>query len=175
MKSSIFSPSTILIYIFLLSIFISFPRCEDLIDQICKKTPFYELCEASLRPDSQNSSDVRGLASTVTSLILSDATDTLGYIQGLIKQTKDPELQRALADCAELYIPVVKYNLPQAIAAFTKGQYGFATYVLSDVSKQADSCEKGFSSSIESPLSERNKLVSNLCAVAVAIIKLLSV
>ncbi|KAJ8766253.1 hypothetical protein K2173_022312 [Erythroxylum novogranatense] len=176
MKASDFSlySSTTLLCILLFSTSIPFIKCDDLIDQICKRTPFRDLCEASLRSSSQSSgADAKGLASIVTSLILSDATDTLDYIHGLIKQVKDPELQRPLANCAELYIPVVKYNLPQAIDAFAKGQYGFATYVLSDASKQAKACEKGFSSSTASPLSERNKVVSDLCDVAIAIIKLL--
>lgn len=143
----------------------------DLIDQICKKTPFYDLCVLSLKPNT--GTDVQGLASKMANLVLSNATNTLDYIQGLIKQADDPQLEHALADCAELYIPVVKYNLPQAIDALVRGRYGFASYVIADAGKQADACEKGFSGSNNSPLTDRNKLLSNLCGVAVAIINIL--
>ena len=109
----------------------------------------------------------------MANLVLSNVTDTLNFIQGLLKEATGTSLERPLADCAELYIPVVKYNLPQAIDALIRGRYGFANYVFSDVSKQADACEKNFSGENESPLTDRNKLISNLCDVAVAIINIL--
>ncbi|TXG71560.1 hypothetical protein EZV62_000139 [Acer yangbiense] len=104
--------------------------------------------------------------------VLKNATDNLNYIEGLIKQTPDPQQERPLADCAELYIPVVKYELPQAIEALSRGHFGFAKYNIADVGKQADNCEKGFSgSSAKSPLTDRNKLdftclsLSRLCGI----------
>ncbi|KAF2312718.1 hypothetical protein GH714_039744 [Hevea brasiliensis] len=139
---------------------------------VALKTPFYDLCLSSLNPQNPIT-DVKALASAMTNLVLSNATDTLSYIQELIKQGADPQLQKPLADCAELYIPVVKYNLPQAINALMRGRFGFTSYLLSDAGKQAQDCEKNFSGSSQSPLTERNKLLSNLCDVAVAILKLL--
>ncbi|KDP27948.1 hypothetical protein JCGZ_19028 [Jatropha curcas] len=171
-SSSIASLPMILFYILLFSTSLPETQCSDLINQICKKTPFYDLCVSSLNPQSPVS-DVKTVASTLANLILSNATDTLSYIQGLIKEGADPQLQKPLANCAELYIPVVRYNLPQAIDALTRGRFGFTSYLLSDAGKQADDCEKSFSGSNQSPLSFRNKLVSNLCDVAVAILKLL--
>ncbi|KAE8703397.1 hypothetical protein F3Y22_tig00110472pilonHSYRG00505 [Hibiscus syriacus] len=79
----------------------------------------------------------------------------------------DPQMERALAYCAELYIPVVKYNLPQAIEALSKGRFEFASDGISDAAKQADACEKKLSGSVKlSPLSERNKLLHSLSDVA---------
>ncbi|OAY27627.1 cell wall / vacuolar inhibitor of fructosidase 1 [Manihot esculenta] len=172
MKSSVSSPPIILLCILLLSTSLPLLQSSDLIQQICKKTPFYDLCVSSLTPQNPIT-DVKALASTITTLVLSNATDTLSYIQELIKQGADTQLQKPLANCAELYIPVVKYNLPQAIDALLRGQFGFTSYLLSDAGKQAKDCEKNFSGSDQSPLTERNKLVSNLCDVAVAILKLL--
>lgn len=86
----------------------------------------------------------------------------------------DPQQERALANCAELYIPVVRYELPQAIDALSKGHFGFANYCIADAGKQADACEKGFSGSAKSPLSDRNNLLKSLCGIAVAIINLLA-
>ncbi|XP_050219033.1 cell wall / vacuolar inhibitor of fructosidase 1-like [Mercurialis annua] len=152
---------------------ISHASDSDLIDQICKKTPFYDLCISSLTPQNPIP-DVKTVASTMANLVLSNATDTLTFIQELIKQGADPQLQKKLANCAELYIPVVKYNLPQAMNALFRGKFGFTSYLLSDAGKQADACQKNFSDSDEAPLSERNKLITHLCDVAVAILKLLS-
>nr|AGX27452.1 cell wall and vascular inhibitor of beta-fructosidase [Populus angustifolia]AGX27453.1 cell wall and vascular inhibitor of beta-fructosidase [Populus angustifolia]AGX27454.1 cell wall and vascular inhibitor of beta-fructosidase [Populus angustifolia]AGX27455.1 cell wall and vascular inhibitor of beta-fructosidase [Populus angustifolia]AGX27456.1 cell wall and vascular inhibitor of beta-fructosidase [Populus angustifolia] len=171
MRTSVSSLSILLLYILLLSAPLPLTQCGDLVGQICKKTPFYDLCVLSLQPNS--GTDVKTLASKMANLVLSNVTDTLSFIQGLVKQETGTSLERPLADCAELYIPVVKYNLPQAIDSLIRGRYGFANYVFSDVSKQADACEKNFSGEDESPLTDRNKLISNLCDVAVAIINIL--
>ncbi|XP_011019524.1 PREDICTED: uncharacterized protein LOC105122226 [Populus euphratica] len=171
MRTSVSSLSILLLYTLLLSAPLPLTQCGDLVDKICKKTPFYDLCVLSLQPNS--GTDVKSLASKMANLVLSNVTDTLNFIQGLVKQETGTSLERPLAECAELYIPVVKYNLPQAIDALIRGRYGFANYVFSDVSKQADACEKHFSGENESPLTERNKLISNLSDVAVAIINIL--
>ncbi|KAH9683910.1 PMEI domain-containing protein [Citrus sinensis] len=151
-------------------------QCDDnLINQICRRTPFRDLCIATLEPNTNSSSsDVKGLASIMANIVLGNASDTLNYIEGLIKQAPDPQQERALANCAELYIPVVRYELPQAIDALSKGHFGFANYCIADAGKQADACEKGFSGSAKSPLSDRNNLVKSLCGIAIAIINLLA-
>ncbi|WRX20792.1 Pectinesterase inhibitor domain - like 10 [Theobroma cacao] len=180
MKTSISSPPIfslhLLLLLLLLLLTVSLPsiQCGDLVDQICKQTPFYDLCISTLRSNSKGTeSDVKGLASVVADILLANATDTLNYIRAQINQASDPEMERALAYCAELYIPVVKYNLPQAIEALSKGQFEFASDGLSDAAKEADACEKKFSGSMTSPLSDRNKLLHSLSDVAVAIVKIL--
>ncbi|CAN1190394.1 Cell wall / vacuolar inhibitor of fructosidase 1 [Linum perenne] len=168
------------LHLLILLLLPSLINSDDLIDQTCKKTPFYDLCAATLHSNSSASSasDIKSLASSATNLVLSNATDTLTYIQLQLKQARDPKLEKALANCAELYIPVVKYNLPQAIEAFVRGYYGFTKYALSDASKQADACQKslaggGGEGAGAAELSVRNKLVSDLCGVGAAIVGLL--
>ncbi|CAL1412976.1 unnamed protein product [Linum trigynum] len=150
-------------------------RSGDLIEEVCKKTPFYGLCAATLHSNSSAAADIKSLACTVTNFVLSNATDTLSYIQAQLKKEKDPKAEKALANCAELYIPVVKYNLPQAIEAFFRGYYGFTKYALSDAAKQADACEDKISGAGAGggELSARNKVVSDLCGVGAAIVGLL--
>ncbi|XP_039038502.1 cell wall / vacuolar inhibitor of fructosidase 1-like [Hibiscus syriacus] len=166
------------LHLLLLLLTISLPSTQsddDLIDQICKKTPFYDLCTSTLKSnaDPQNT-DTKGLAGVMAGILLSNATDTLSYIRGQISETSDPQMERVLAYCAELYIPVVKYNLPQAIDALSKGRFEFASDGISDAAKQADACEKKLSGPLKlSPLSERNRLLHSLSDVAVAIVKLL--
>ncbi|KAK4857160.1 hypothetical protein QYF36_025194 [Acer negundo] len=171
----------LLLLIIILSSLIPITKCddndddEDLITKICKETPLESLCLSTLQPISDLPNiDTKVLANFMATTVLKNATDTLNYIEGLIKQTQDPQQERALAVCAELYIPVVKYVLPQAIEALSRGQFGFAKYNIADVGKQADNCEKGFSgSSAKSPLTDRNTLVRNLSDIVVAIINVL--
>ncbi|KAJ1414322.1 Pectinesterase inhibitor domain [Sesbania bispinosa] len=150
----------------------------DLVDQICKKTPFYDLCSSILHSNPLSpKADLKGMALVMVNNILANATDTLSYIEGLIKHTPDRELEQALAFCAESYIPVVKYILPQAADAINQGRFGFASYCISDAVKEVSSCDKKFSgsssSSTQSPLGDRNDIVQKLVDVASAIIKLL--
>lgn len=177
-----FSPAYIFLFHISLSILLPstqssiFPQEEpsNLIEKTCKKTPHYDLCISSLESNPQSSdADLNGLAKIMVSIVLSNTTSTLDYIQALLKEAPEPGLQRALANCAELYIPVVKYSLPQAIEALSEGHYGFANYGISDAAKEADACEKTFSGSIKSPLTDRNSIVHDLSDVATAIINAL--
>ncbi|CAN1195119.1 Cell wall / vacuolar inhibitor of fructosidase 1 [Linum perenne] len=169
------SPHTIhlLPLIIILVIFpISVQSSDDLINQICKKTPFYRLCSDTLHSAANTSSvDIKGLASNFTNIVLSNATETLSYIHGQLKSgPDDPKTEKALANCAELYIPVVEYNLPQGIDAFNRGYYGFTRYVLSDARNQADACGEKVGGG---EVGARNEMVSELSDVAAAIVGLL--
>ncbi|ESW19379.1 hypothetical protein PHAVU_006G119800 [Phaseolus vulgaris] len=146
----------------------------DLVDQICKKTPFYDLCSSILHSNPLSSKpDLKGVALLMVNNIVANATDTLSYIEGLLKQTPDRELEQALAFCAESYIPLVKYILPQAADAISQGRFGFASYCISDALKEVSSCDKKFSGTTQAPLGERNDIVQKLVDLASAIIKLL--
>ncbi|TQD73177.1 hypothetical protein C1H46_041306 [Malus baccata] len=153
--------------------FLPLAKGSDLIQTTCKKTPHYNLCLSTLQsnPDSSNA-DVPGLALIASDALLANASDTLDYIHGLLKQSPEVHLQKALANCAELYIPIVKFSLPQAIEALRNGHFGFAKYGISDAAKEAEACEKGFGG-VKSPLTDRNALVNDLSGVAVAILNLL--
>ncbi|PON64914.1 Pectinesterase inhibitor domain containing protein [Parasponia andersonii] len=181
MKNSISLPYIFLFHITLFNLLQShycyvLPLDEgsDLIQQTCKQTPHYDLCVSSLESNPESSgSDLKGLAHIMVDIVLSKATDTLGFIGTLLKKEPDPQLEKALAYCAELYIPVVKYSLPQAIDALTGGFFGFAFYGISDATKQTEACEKNFSGSNKSPLAERNSLLHDLSEVAAAITNIL--
>ncbi|KAK7246244.1 hypothetical protein RIF29_41105 [Crotalaria pallida] len=146
----------------------------DLVDQICKKTPFYDLCNSTLHSNPLSpKTDLKGVALIMVNNILANASDTLSYIEGLIKQTSDHQMEQALAFCAETYIPIVKYTLPQAADAISQGRFGFASYCITDAMKDVNTCDKKFSGLAQSPLGDRNGFVQKLVDVASAIIKLL--
>ncbi|KAJ7955263.1 Pectinesterase inhibitor [Quillaja saponaria] len=143
----------------------------DLIVQTCKQTPYYDLCVSSLQSNPQSSNtDLKGLALIMVGNVQANATETLNYIEGLIKQTTDQQLEQALAFCAELYIQVVKFSLPQAADAVSDGRFGFANYGISDAVNEAVTCEKKFSGSIKSPLTDRNDSVHKFSDIAAAIL-----
>ncbi|KAJ4873662.1 Plant invertase/pectin methylesterase inhibitor superfamily protein [Raphanus sativus] len=165
------------LYLFLLLLLpLQAQSSDDLIDTVCKQTPFCDLCEACLRPLTPSPSDPKSLASAMANVVLGNMTDTLSYIQSLIRHSNDPAAERALAQCAELYRPVVRFNIPQAIEAMQRGEFGFALYVLGDAEKQTDSCQKRINSTMADDessvaLTTRNQLVKNLCDVAISVIK----
>ncbi|WZZ61909.1 hypothetical protein YC2023_062016 [Brassica napus] len=174
-SSAVTSPPSLSLFLLLLLPLLA-QSSDDLIDKICRVTPFIDLCEASLRPLTPSPSDPKSLASAMASVVLGNMTDTLGYIQSLIRHSHDPAAERALAQCAELYRPVVKFNIPQAIDAMRRGELGFATYVLGDAEKQTDTCQKWINSAGADDensvaLTARNKQVKNLCDVAISVIK----
>lgn len=148
----------------------------DFIDQICRKTPFYDICMATLHSNPITTKpDLKGAALVMVNNLLANASDTLNYIEGLIKQTSDQQLEQTLAYCAESYIPIVKYTLPQAADAVSQGRFGFASYCISDSAKEVNNCDKKFSASPEnkSLLEDRNGIMQKLVGVAAAIMKLL--
>lgn len=175
-SSTVASPPYLSLFLLLVLPSLAQSSDDDLIDKICKATPFCDLCEASLRPLTPSPSDPKSLAEAMANVVLGNITDTLVYVQSLVKHAHDPAVERALAQCAELYRPVVKFNIPQAIQAMQRGEFGFATYVLGDTEKQTDSCQKGINSTgaddeSSVALTARNKLVKNLCDVAISVIK----
>nr|AFK46429.1 unknown [Medicago truncatula] len=173
MRKTIIIVSSFAIHIILLaSIPFTSSQSNDLIDQICKKTPFYDLCSSILNSNPlAPKTDFKGVALVMVNNILTNASDTLNYIESLIKKTTDREMEKALAFCAESYIPVVKYTLPQAADAINQNRFGFASYCISDAVKEVNSCNKKFSGVGMSPLGDRNGIVQKLVDVASAIIK----
>ncbi|OIW20497.1 hypothetical protein TanjilG_13563 [Lupinus angustifolius] len=184
MKSTSASMSSFALYILLFSSVLFTPTHSsvllkdegdgDLVDQICKRTPFYDLCSKILHSNPlAPKSDPKGIALIMVNNILANATDTLSYIEELIKHTSDQQLEQDLAFCAESYIPVVKYILPQAAEAISQGRFGFASYSIADAEKEVDACNKKFPGSTQSPIGDRNSIMQKLVDVASAIVNLL--
>ncbi|XP_028794166.1 uncharacterized protein LOC114749802 [Neltuma alba] len=146
-----------------------------LIDRICKKTPFFDLCSATLHANPLTpKSDLKTIALVVVKDILVNATETLSHIESLIHHTSDRRLEHSLAFCAECYIPLIKYTLPQAADAVSQGQFGFAAYCVRYTAKQVHRCERKLGGTkASSPLEDQNGVVHKLAGVASAIIKLL--
>ncbi|KAK7302404.1 hypothetical protein RJT34_13292 [Clitoria ternatea] len=146
---------------------------SDMVDQMCKKDTFFDLCSSILHSNPLSlETDLKGVALLMVNNILANASDTLSYIEGQIKQISDRQLEQALAFCVESYIPVVKYILLQAADAISQSRFGFASYCISDAVKEVGTCDKKFSSFSQSSLGDRNDIVQKLVEAS-SIIKLL--
>ncbi|CAB4262519.1 unnamed protein product [Prunus armeniaca] len=146
-----------------------FPTDANLIDQTCKQTPNYALCVSSLKSDPRSSTaDVSGLGVILVDIVKAKSTDTLNKINTLLKQRPG---NQALKSCARFYDTVVEALVPEAQQGFSLGNPKFAEQGMNDAAGEAETCEDGFSG--KSPLTDNNKAVHDIAAVAAAIARTL--
>lgn len=145
------------------------PPDGNLIVRICRQTPFYDLCISSLKSKPQSSgADVTELALIMVDVLKTKATETLNHINGLLHG--NPKLKRPLRSCADNYRAVIEGDVLVAVEALQKGNPKFAEQSANDAANEAGSCEDGFSGG-GSPLTEKNKAVHDVAAVAAAIVR----
>ncbi|KAL1334963.1 hypothetical protein HN51_063902 [Arachis hypogaea] len=164
--------STTLTLVLLTLTLLSTTYSDDLIDQTCKKTPYYELCSNIIHSNPATPSDPKGMVVIMINYTIVNATNTLNYIEDLIKKVTDHELEHKLTFCAESYIPAIKYVLPQAVGSINRGNFGFANYSISYAEKDIVACNKKFTGN-QSPLSSRNGIMLQLLDISAAILKIL--
>ncbi|XP_039055185.1 cell wall / vacuolar inhibitor of fructosidase 1-like [Hibiscus syriacus] len=146
----------------------------DLIQTTCQRTPFYYLCVSTLRLDPQSSgADVAGLARIGANKLKAKATATLPQITGLLKVTKDPNLEMALSEYVDYYNAIVKYDIPEAIEAVVKGDPKFGAEGVNDAANEADACGRRFKTQPKFPIYGSNKVVHDLSVVVASIVQLL--
>jgi len=139
-----------------------------LIEQTCRRTPFYDVCISSLKSKPRSSgADVTGLALTMVDVLKTKATETLNHIKALLHGS--PKLKRSLRSCADSYKAIIEGDVPEAIEALKKGNPKFAEQGANDAADEATSCEGRFSG--RSPLTDMNKAVHDVAAVAAAIVR----
>ncbi|CAK7326307.1 unnamed protein product [Dovyalis caffra] len=144
------------------------PSDANLIQQICKRTPNFDLCVTSLASDPQSSTaDVNGLALIMVDVLKAKATSTLNLINQQL--TKSPALKQPLTSCASNYNAILTADIPEGIEALQKGDPKFAETGANDAAVEADICEAGFKG--KSPLTNSNKLVHDTSAVTAAIVR----
>ncbi|KAL3654621.1 hypothetical protein CASFOL_001606 [Castilleja foliolosa] len=145
---------------------------QTLIETTCKNTPHYQLCISTLHASpSSASSDVAGLGLIVVDAVKSKAEAAMSAIDELEKL--HPDMTRALENCRNAYNAVLEADVPEAVAALTKGVPKFAESGMVDVAWEAEICEGGFeeAAAAESPLSGVDKDLHELAEVAVGIIR----
>lgn len=142
-----------------LVLFLAIQVSGDLIDYACKRTPYYNLCVATLRSDPANSKAKIGpLALFATKKLEGVATSTYHQIMTLLEKETNPKLKQSLSICADGYNIVVKYDLPGL-----GGSNKFAIDTFKHITDTADKCGAGISGT---PIASNNKLVHDLGDVA---------
>ena len=143
------------------------PNDENLIQQVCKNTPNYNLCIKYLKSDpSSSTADIRGLSLIMVRAIDSNAKQTLAKINQLVKGSPQ---KGALSQCADQYKAIISADVPSATQALRTGNPKFAETGVADAAVEADGCERGFSGN--SPLTQQNRAMSDIANVARAIIR----
>ncbi|KAM0988067.1 hypothetical protein ACFX13_012289 [Malus domestica] len=173
MKKSLISLTLIfVVQIILLPIIhcrIIFPMDAALVDQTCKQTPNFDLCETLLRSDprSLNAEDAKGLASIMVDIVQAKATKSMDKINDLLN--KSPVKNQALfTSCIDNYNTIIDDDIPQASEAFSNDDNITAEDRLKDITFEVDLCDKQFSG-LSNPLKDVNKDVHDAASIAAAI------
>ncbi|OVA02474.1 Pectinesterase inhibitor domain [Macleaya cordata] len=151
------------------------------IKETCKKcaekSPVlnYDFCVTSLQavPESKTS-NAQGLGIISLELAQTNATDTISFIQKLLKYKdfKDTYTKQCLKDCLDLYSDAIP-RLVQSIGAFRSNDYVNANIWISALMDAAMTCEDGFDEGRKvSPLKKQNYDFYQLCDIALIITKL---
>ncbi|XP_045829529.1 cell wall / vacuolar inhibitor of fructosidase 1-like [Trifolium pratense] len=145
------------------------PNDENLIQQICKKTPNYALCIQYLHSDPKApSADVRGLALIMVNVMKNKANIAINKIHQLIGKSP-PDQKEALDNCADNYNAIVVADIPEATEALLKGNPKFAEDGANDAVVEARGCENGFKG--KSPLTAENNAMRDASAITAAIVR----
>ncbi|XP_010052753.2 putative invertase inhibitor [Eucalyptus grandis] len=154
----------------------------NIIHETCKKCAqadpnvSYKFCVASLESNPNSlSADLHGLGLISIKLLRHNMTHTRSYTKKLLKSKKmDPFIKACLQDCLELYSDAVP-TLKEVIRSYKAEKYEDANINLSSAMEASTTCEDGFSEKgVVSPLTERNEDASQLSALALSIVTMLS-
>ncbi|KAE9599215.1 hypothetical protein Lal_00044077 [Lupinus albus] len=182
MKLSSFS-TIILFHLATSSIyFISPIQCTlnrpSLVEQICRKTPHYNLCVSTLKSHlvSQHGPsrvNIEGFARTTLQAIAVNASAALKHVHKVFEQTNDKQMRIALDSCIASYNNIVKVLLPEAISCINNGDNKGVKSGASAIANLVISCENKCMAKTNSPMTYSNQYVQNLCAIAASIVNYL--
>ncbi|KAL4386177.1 hypothetical protein GQ457_09G024700 [Hibiscus cannabinus] len=140
---------------------------NSLIETTCKQTPFFDLRVSTLESDPRSLSvDVSGLARIAADSVNAKAIVTLNQISTLLESATDPNLKKASGGCVDYYNTIINADIPVAIEAIEKNDPKFAVGSATDAGNEARRSEDSFGgSSTDSPISDSNKAVHDLCVI----------
>ncbi|TYH86318.1 hypothetical protein ES332_D01G033900v1 [Gossypium tomentosum] len=154
------------------AISISNKKTMDLIEQTCRQSGFFALCNSTLRSDPRSSNaNLEGLAKISVEIVIDKANATLNFIVDLFKNVSDPILYRSYGTCIDSYGASVQRLLPEAIAALGSKDYATSRHDVATVATNVNACDEQFPE--KTPFSDRNRLVHDLSLMSAGIIELL--
>ncbi|CAI9116572.1 OLC1v1017756C2 [Oldenlandia corymbosa var. corymbosa] len=136
----------------------------DLIAIACSKTPYYQLCESTLRNDPKSwDANLNGLTLIMLNSLSFRSNRTLDAINQFLKEK--PELKVPLTNCLNLYSSVVNFFIVDAIKAANRSDIPLGQEYMYDSKKSIHDCENGFKPN-PSPLGVANGINSDICDIA---------
>nr|QED22722.1 vacuolar invertase inhibitor [Solanum mauritianum] len=152
---------------------------NNLIDVMCRATPYYSLCLTTLQSDPRTYEDKGDNDITTLGLVMVDAVK-LKSIE-IMKKLKElekshPEWRAPLSQCYVAYNAVLRADVTVAVEALKKGDPKFAEHGMDDVVVEAQTCEFSFNyynNKLAFPISDMSKDIIELSKVAKSIIRML--
>ncbi|KAK2982818.1 hypothetical protein RJ640_021308 [Escallonia rubra] len=147
----------------------------SLIEQVCQKTPYHDLCVSSLKSNPKSSSaDVKGLARIILELFLDAAKDNLVQVKKLLNRATDPAIKQCLDVCSNEYDSAINVWTPLALKYLESNSIPDAITEVSNASGDAETCEESFGEvSRPSPLTAENNYVLHLGKITEGIMVIL--
>ncbi|XP_056691369.1 putative invertase inhibitor [Spinacia oleracea] len=179
------SPSTIFSLLLLLLLSTKAFSYEDLVTKTCKeasknnKKIDYNFCVNALKSYPTTKSCTNGLTclgKVSLTLVKNNVSKTTSMIQTLLKNNDkaiDPNTKAVLADCSDLYVESSS-TIDEATKDFMANRLNDANSKVSSVMTSVGTCEEGFQDlgvGSSNPLTKQNDNASNLCSLALYIMK----
>jgi pectinesterase inhibitor-like protein len=145
---------------------------NDLVDDICKKSPNLGECRAIVLSNPQATK--YDIFVKMVNDILARATKRLIYAQRFAIETKDIELQRKYNSCAKTYGSIVDYYIKLVIDFTNQKRYELVGNKLIVIKREIGRCNKQLSNSTgrgSITLGILNKKLQRFIDIAVAIVK----
>ncbi|KAJ0965818.1 hypothetical protein J5N97_026956 [Dioscorea zingiberensis] len=147
----------------------------NFIQNTCKNTQNPSFCVSTLQSDKRsiNVTTVDALAGISLGITVSDAESTLSTINDLAEKSPGTALEEDLHVCAQLYSNAID-DLHDAIDQLNSKEYDAAATTVDQAGDAPDSCEAAFTDGVKSPVTDRDKRVTDLCGLSVDLLDLLS-
>lgn len=145
------------------------PMDVALVNQTCRQTPDYKLCENLLRndPRSFNVKEAKGLASIMVDIIHVKASQSVNKINELLKSQGDDQ-QASLNSCVDNYSGIINEDLPDASEALGNDDNMTVEDRLKDITFEVDLCDEKFSGT-SNPLKDVNKATHDAATIGATI------
>ncbi|KAA0056084.1 putative invertase inhibitor [Cucumis melo var. makuwa] len=143
---------------------------EAKIDTLCHQIEEFGFCSQTFHQNLKGgSADYVGLTQIATNQAYSNATNTLGYIEQLLRSTTDPALKNDLIVCENAF-KIVKQAFGEALKLFSQRDYRGMLSAERPTPRAQASCDVIFSTppARHSPImDERNREMRILIAMAI--------
>ncbi|KAK2975586.1 hypothetical protein RJ640_014073 [Escallonia rubra] len=147
----------------------------SLIESVCKRTMYHDLCVSSLRSNPHSAgADVKGLARIMLELFRDKAIDNLVQVKKLQSTATDPVIQRCLEVCSTEYGLANDTYIPVAFGYFESNSMAEAVTNTGWAYDEVETCEDEFGEEHRSsPLTAQNNYAMHISRIAEDIMSIL--